>query len=415
MPDNQHPEVSIGGLVYRFGMDKAPPPDRLNDEYERDPQLASTFEPDVAGLRDRFPQFLPPKGSQVKNIITTGVIALDTNAIFDLYRFNEQARSEYLAALRLLGARLWIPNRVAHELAEQRLTVVKECHEATDSLAAELNKAFDGVANLLREFGNRRGLSKKRINELVELATQPQKQVLQKSRELYPFSFTFDEAIKGDPILADIEALLDQRVGPPLSDLEAAEEEAKRRIDKRIPPGYKDSGKSSNRAIGDYLIWRQLMDEAAIRKLPITLVTNEQKPDWIWEKHGRKVGPRPELVAEMLSESGMLFHLTSVRSFLIHAQRHLGANVSESTVEQAEHLATSEPPGLHEEIVERLMTHGRSRGYLEADDVRRAFEEADIPVSKASSILRALSREGLTVMVSAEDPSRKRQRKHTTR
>ncbi|HEY0537611.1 MAG TPA: RNA polymerase sigma factor [Actinoallomurus sp.] len=35
--------------------------------------------------------------------------------------------------------------------------------------------------------------------------------------------------------------------------------------------------------------------------------------------------------------------------------------------------------------------------------MRRAFEEADIPVSKASSILRSLSKEGVTVMVSAAD------------
>jgi RNA polymerase primary sigma factor len=50
-----------------------------------------------------------------------------------------------------------------------------------------------------------------------------------------------------------------------------------------------------------------------------------------------------------------------------------------------------------------LIERGRSQGYLEADDVRRAFEEADIPVSKASSILRSLSKEGVTVMVSAAD------------
>jgi RNA polymerase primary sigma factor len=50
-----------------------------------------------------------------------------------------------------------------------------------------------------------------------------------------------------------------------------------------------------------------------------------------------------------------------------------------------------------------LIERGRNQGYLEADDVRRAFEEADIPVSKASSILRSLSKEGVTVMVSAAD------------
>ncbi|WP_433469991.1 PIN-like domain-containing protein [Spirillospora sp. CA-128828] len=39
-------------------------------------------------------------------------MAVDTNALFDVYRFNKEACEEYLATLRLLGNRLWIPNRV---------------------------------------------------------------------------------------------------------------------------------------------------------------------------------------------------------------------------------------------------------------------------------------------------------------
>src|SRR5205823_4122853 len=76
--------------------------------------------------------------------------------------------------------------------------------------------------------------------------------------------------------------------------------------------------------------------------------------------------------------------------------------------------STSKPSDLHEHVIGQLIERGRSQGFLEADDVRRAFEEADIPVSKASSILRSLSKEGVTVMVSAADsaaakrPARKR-------
>ncbi|MGH3319316.1 MAG: RNA polymerase sigma factor [Streptosporangiaceae bacterium] len=40
---------------------------------------------------------------------------------------------------------------------------------------------------------------------------------------------------------------------------------------------------------------------------------------------------------------------------------------------------------------------------MRADEVRKAFDEAAIPVSRASSILRSLSKEGVTVMVSAAD------------
>src|SRR6266700_893966 len=83
--------------------------------------------------------------------------------------------------------------------------------------------------------------------------------------------------------------------------------------------------------------------------------------------------------------------------------------------------STSKPSDLHDHVIGQLIERGRSQGFLEADDVRRAFEEADIPVSKASSILRSLSKEGVTVMVSAADsaapkrPARKRAAPPTAR
>ncbi|REE95474.1 RNA polymerase sigma factor [Thermomonospora umbrina] len=78
--------------------------------------------------------------------------------------------------------------------------------------------------------------------------------------------------------------------------------------------------------------------------------------------------------------------------------------------------STSKASDLHEHVIAQLIERGRSQGYLEADDVRRTFEEADIPVSKASTILRSLSKEGVTVMVSAADsaaPKRPRKQRAT--
>ncbi len=77
--------------------------------------------------------------------------------------------------------------------------------------------------------------------------------------------------------------------------------------------------------------------------------------------------------------------------------------------------STSKPSELHEHVVRQLIERGRSQGYLEADDVRRAFEEADIPVSKASSILRSLSKEGVTVMVSAADSAAPKRARSSTK
>jgi RNA polymerase primary sigma factor len=55
------------------------------------------------------------------------------------------------------------------------------------------------------------------------------------------------------------------------------------------------------------------------------------------------------------------------------------------------------------EHVQALIQRGRAQGYIATDELRRAFEEAQIPVSRAKSVLRSLSEEGVTVMVSAAD------------
>ncbi|MEV7965616.1 RNA polymerase sigma factor [Sphaerisporangium sp. NPDC088356] len=63
----------------------------------------------------------------------------------------------------------------------------------------------------------------------------------------------------------------------------------------------------------------------------------------------------------------------------------------------------SKPSELNEPVIQRLIERGRSQGFLESEDVRKAFEEADIPMSHAAGFLRNLSKEGVTVVVTAAD------------
>ncbi|GAB3212486.1 RNA polymerase, sigma 70 subunit, RpoD [Marinactinospora thermotolerans DSM 45154] len=72
---------------------------------------------------------------------------------------------------------------------------------------------------------------------------------------------------------------------------------------------------------------------------------------------------------------------------------------------------------LHEPVIQQLIERGRSQGYLEPEDVRRAFEEADIPMSKAQAVLRSLTKEGVTLVVGAAESAptrRKSTRRKTT-
>ena len=75
---------------------------------------------------------------------------------------------------------------------------------------------------------------------------------------------------------------------------------------------------------------------------------------------------------------------------------------------------SKQPESLHEPVIQQLIERGRSQGYLEPEDVRRAFEEADIPMSQAQAVLRILTKEGVTLVVGAEESAPTR-RKSTRR
>ncbi|MDL4818931.1 PIN-like domain-containing protein [Actinomadura opuntiae] len=295
------------------------------------------------GLRDRFPGYFPPDDEEIKHFITQGLVAFDTNALLDVYRLNNRARKQYLAALQSLETRLWIPNRVGQEFLERRLSIIKECSTANEKLKEELKQRFEDISRNLREFGKRRGFSVNQMSSLEMMISKANGDIIGRACEYYKFGLSVDSSVKGDAILDSLERVLTDKVGAELDNLKAHRLEGERRIENTIPPGYSDRKKEPERAIGDYLIWRQLMNEAARRRLPVTLVTNDRKPDWVREDLGKKVGPRPELVAEMKLESGMPFFLINVQTFLLYSRRYLGVKVSDSTVQQAR--PTPKSPG----------------------------------------------------------------------
>nr|WP_221442445.1 RNA polymerase sigma factor [Nocardiopsis algeriensis] len=69
---------------------------------------------------------------------------------------------------------------------------------------------------------------------------------------------------------------------------------------------------------------------------------------------------------------------------------------------------------MQEPVIQQLIERGRSQGYLEPEDVRRAFEEAEIPMSQAQSVLRSLAKEGVTVLVPESASSRRKTTRRKT-
>ncbi|MFJ9440493.1 PIN-like domain-containing protein [Kitasatospora sp. NPDC101235] len=287
-------------------------------------------------LHDWFPAFHPKSTEELTILIQGGLVALDANVLLDLYRYIPQARNELISALRELGDRLWVPYQAGKEFHERRFNAIsnqqKSFDDALSSLVQAKSQALksleqlqaacsipeaelaDCVRSLKRAFGGAEGKVKGQRNRL---------DVDQKS------------AISGDHILREIDDLLDGKVGPPLeADSEVrVREGAEARFSQKIPPGFEDSGKLGDRSLGDLLLWEQLIAEAKRRKIPVLLVSREQKPDWVRRRNEDVLGPHPLLVDEMNLRAGISFHLMHPGDFLRVAKTALKVAVSPSTVE----------------------------------------------------------------------------------
>jgi PIN like domain len=60
-----------------------------------------------------------------------------------------------------------------------------------------------------------------------------------------------------------------------------------------------DDGKEEPGKFGDLVMWNQLLDHAEQEGLPVILVTDENKEDWVRRIEGNTRGPRPGLIEEL--------------------------------------------------------------------------------------------------------------------
>lgn len=301
----------------------------------------TTPKPRSSSLREAFPGYFSPDREAIGAFLTSGLVVFDTNPLLDAYKLTGTARKEFLAALQALGDRLWIPNQVGLEFLRNRASVI----DYSSGFPDRFRKAASGLHNEVQQLKEHRGLKDEDVEEIKQAIDDAVTSILEAHAQLYSFGVEQGIPVDKDPVFKEIDQIIAGKVGPPLRNIDAETRTGKQRIKDKIPPGYSDvPGKGEEGALGDYFVWKQTLIEAKERGLPVLLITNENKPDWIRTEGSYKRGPRPEMVDEMLRETGQPFHLMNVKSFLFHAGQHLLSVVSESTIEQAESVQTQAAP-----------------------------------------------------------------------
>ncbi|MEU8275029.1 PIN-like domain-containing protein [Microbispora bryophytorum] len=294
----------------------------------------------MADLDSAFREYYPPSREQRQAAMTEGMVCLDTNVLLDAYRFNPRVRDELLVVLEKLSNRLWVPHQVAFEFHKNRINVIsdqaKSYTDALKSLEEFRGHFAENIISKIGHLGRTVALTKAEGEDIVRPILAGINSTIQEIGALQQRHGVHLDMITNDNVLARLESLLKGKVGDPYTaeDEEKERQEAQRRIDNKLPPGYADASKSDPH--GDYLLWSQILREAKIRNAPILFVTRDGKSDWFRREKGQTISARVELIREARETAGCELIAMSTQTFLLHAREYLDAQVSDELLREVE-------------------------------------------------------------------------------
>jgi hypothetical protein len=282
------------------------------------------------GLYDGFEAYRTVNDDDRRQVLAEGLVVLDTNVLLHLYRYGQRAAADLFAVLEAIGERLWEPHQVMLEFWHNRDSVLRDPH-GVQRATNQLDDLRTQAVQVLRQWSAVMGLDARRFEALLDALVGGFRAAIEGIADLDPARPVTTAA---DPVLRRLEPLLEGRVGLRPTPAERAEavEVARIRVERRIPPGYRDVGKSGDLFAGDYLVWSQLLVEARVRGLDVLFVTGDSKEDWWRRERGRPVGPREELVTEMREVAGVRLFQFLPQDFLAHGRAALGVAVPDSSV-----------------------------------------------------------------------------------
>lgn len=320
-------------------------------------------------MREAFSHYYVPDDAYFEELWTDSLIVLDTNALLNLYQVSVSTRDALLGKLKALQERLWLPHQVADEFHRNRLSAIEKINSQHNETTARVEKAKTELLKYVTTHYQGDRHPHFDVQAFEDVANDAFGSMLEYVAECRPTQpGELETAKRDDPILKAVTELYEDRVGPPFAGgkLKEVLKDAKRRVAEGIPPGFKDADKPDG-GVGDYILWRQMLDFAASEQSSMIFVTDDLKEDWWSHVKRRTVGPRPELRAEFESvTSGMKYYQYRSSVFLTRAGGFLDATVDESTIAELEALRnySSEGPPyqwsieFHESAAERPYAFG---------------------------------------------------------
>lgn len=226
----------------------------------------------------------------IKNILLDDScqIFIDTNIISQLYRLNENARVDLYNWIDSCKDRFHIPNWSVHEYS--RCVTSQQTQNYLDELvkAKTLSKELDNIVPFIKGY----------VGDSLLVGSQYEGKKEQLFKDMDNISKNFSKIANAinkhlkdhqqrvhDEILTKLgNYIMESDIYKILGDLSF---EWNLRFDEKIPPGFKDSDKTTNR-IGDLLIWKEILDycekvkKQSTKEIKAILISRDLKPDMVY-------------------------------------------------------------------------------------------------------------------------------------
>ncbi|WP_209698575.1 PIN-like domain-containing protein [Kribbella aluminosa] len=328
-------------------------------------------------LRSGFGANVPQTDSDVDEALTGGLLSLDANVLLNFYRYSPKARQALVEVLKAAGDRAWVSHQAAREFWRNRCFAIDSMNQATDEVGKAIEKTRAAAVSAIDAWAKQTAVPE----DTKQLVTAALEAGYGQARNL------IDTEVQGagtisydgsrDTVLDLLNDLLPAHVGPPLTEDEhkSALAEGERRVQAKIPPGYKDAektpGDAADGASGDYLVWIQSIAEANRRDLPLVIVTGDEKEDWWWKHRNHFMGPRQELVHEFAADSERrLFMLRPVQ--LIEHAAALQVAVSPEAAADVARASTTDNEGWTRSAILELFKRLDAEGSPHTEIIRMA-------------------------------------------
>jgi hypothetical protein len=281
-------------------------------------------------MKTIFRQYYRPTEEEFRQLWNDCVFAFDANVLLNIYRYSEPTTKQLLDLLQRLASRIWMPHEFALEYHRNRLQVIMDQVKNYEEAETTLKRLYDQQL-----------LSKQKHPFLSDDKIQAYRSI---QEDLATSRTKLEALLTDDPYVMRLTAIL-TNIGKRPDDLQKLYQQAKSRYQERIPPGYADlKEKGEPDAYGDYVGWAQLIEISKAKKKPIIFVTDDAKEDW-WQIVGfNTIGPRPELIAEFITECDQMFYMYPTSRFIELAEGYLGAKVEQGAVDEIRERSKEQLP-----------------------------------------------------------------------